>query len=197
MSFFDDLPEPPARLRSAQPALPEWAGPPSDELPGIVAVGDFVLRGPNAVVALKMVEVFSTGCLLDLVWSVRRSDESDQEWRDVMERTFQRPDRPGIMIGAALPDGRKAFSGRSAPSPFDDPDAVTGPVLVHRGGGGGSAGDEQAEGSARYWLWPLPEGGDLQLVAKWDDLGLPEGTVVIPGEPLARARSEVRGYWSE
>ena len=194
MSFFDDFPEPTARQRSTPPVQPEWSGPPSDELPGIVPVGDMVARGSNAVVALKLVEVFSTGCLFDMVWSVRRSDESEQEWRAVMERTFQRPGLPGLMIGAALPDGRKVFTARS---PFGDPDAVTGPILMHRGGGGGSAGDEQAEGSVKYWLWPLPAEGDLRLVAKWDELGLPEGSVVVPGELLARAREHVRGYWSE
>ncbi|MFS2088260.1 MULTISPECIES: hypothetical protein [Micrococcaceae] len=197
MSFFDDLPEPPVRQPLTQPAQPEWSGPPSGELPGVVSPGGFVLRGANAVVALKMVEVFSTGCLLDLVWCVRRSNESDQEWRDVMERSFQRPGLPGIMIGAGLPDGRKAFAGATRPSMFEGSEEVTGPVLVEWGGAGGSAGDQQAEGSARYWLWPLPAEGELKIVAKWDNQGLAESTLTVPGERLATAREAVRGYWSE
>ena len=195
MSFFDDLPEPPPRPRQPQPVRPEWAGPPSGELPGVVSPLGFVLRGPNAVVALKMVEVFSTGCLLDLVWCVRRSDESDQEWREVMERSFQGPGRPGILIGAGLPDGRKAFAGTTTPSMFEGSEEVAGPVLVDWGGAGGSAGDQQAEGSVRYWLWPLPAEGELQIVAKWDDQGLPESTLKVPGDRLATARGEVREYW--
>ncbi|MFC8038954.1 hypothetical protein ACFUOZ_06330 [Paenarthrobacter sp. NPDC057355] len=190
MSFFDDLPEAPAGLREPQPGRAEWSGPPSDELPGIVTSGGFVLRGPNAVVALKAVEVFSTGCILDLVWSVRRSDEAGQDWRDVMERSFERPGLPGIMVGAALPDGRKAFAG--------DPSMVEGigPVLVPQEGSGSSAGDEQAVGHAQYWLWPLPAEGDLRIVAKWDDVGLAEGSVTVPAESLARAREQVGKYWS-
>ncbi|MEV7663058.1 hypothetical protein [Paenarthrobacter sp. NPDC089316] len=195
MSFFDDLPEPSPWQRQPQPTRPEWSGPPSEELPGIVPVGDFVLRGPHAVLALKLVEVFSTGCLLDLVWSVRRSAESGQEWRDVMERTFQRPGLPGIMMGAALPGGAKAFA--ADPSMVEGSEAVAGPVLVYRGGGGGSAGGEHVEGSAQFWLWPLPVEGDLQLVAKWDDFGLGEASLVVPGDALARARDDVRRYWSE
>ncbi|UXM90728.1 hypothetical protein [Paenarthrobacter sp. JL.01a] len=195
MSFFDDLPEAPAGLREPQLSRPAWSGPPSDELPGMVPSGGFVLRGPNAVVALKAVEVFSTGCILDLVWSVRRSEESDSGWLEVMERGFERPGLPGILIGVALPDGRKAFAGD--PSMVEGSLDIPGPFLVPREGGGSSADDEQAEGSAKYWLWPRPAEGDLQIVAKWDDAGLPEGSLIVPAEPLARAREEVRTYWSE
>ncbi|WP_144659272.1 hypothetical protein [Paenarthrobacter nicotinovorans] len=195
MSFFDDLPEAPAGLREPQPGRPEWSGPPSDELPGMVPSGGFVLRGPNAVVALKAVEVFSAGCILDLVWSVRRSEESDSGWREVMERGFERPGLPGILFGVALPDGRKAFAGD--PSMVEGPLDTPGPVLVQQEGGGSSASSEQAQGAAQYWLWPLPAEGDLQIVAKWDDAGLPEGSLLVPAGPLARARDEVRKYWSE
>ncbi|WP_244296722.1 hypothetical protein [Paenarthrobacter nitroguajacolicus] len=196
MTFFDDLPEPPARPRQPQPIRPGWFGPPSDELPGI-APGGFVHRGANSVVALKLVEVYSTGCLLDLAWSIRRSDESDQEWRDIQENSFSRPGLPGIMIGVGLADGRKAIAAHPTPSMFEDTDDVSGPVLTHRGGGGGSAGDEQVDGSAQYWLWPLPVEGDTTLVAKWDDLGVPESSMTVSGEQLGNALGHVRRYWSE
>jgi|GEM_PF-6562898 len=91
MSFFDDLPEQPARPREPQPAQPGWLGPPSDELPGIARVGGFVHKDSRTVVVLKLVEVYSTGCLFDLVWSVRRGTESDQEWREMVEESYNRP----------------------------------------------------------------------------------------------------------
>lgn len=197
MTFFDDLSEPPVRPRQPQPIRPGWFGPPSDELPGIVPVGGFLHRGPTSVVALKLVEVYSTGCLLDVAWSIRRTDESDREWRDVQERSFSRPGLPGIMIGVGFPDGRKAIAAHPTPSMVEDTDDVSGPVLTHRGGGGGSAGEEQVEGSAQYWLWPLPVEGDTKLVAKWEDLGVPESSLTLSGEQLGEALGNVRRYWSE
>ncbi len=197
MSFFDDLPGPPARPRHPQPVRPGWFGPPTDELPGIVPVGGILYNSPRMVVALKLLEVYSTGCLLDLVWCVRREDESDQEWRDVMEVSFSWPALPGIMIGVAFPDGRKAIAAHPTPSMFEGSEDVIGPVLTHQGGGGTGGSDEQVDGSARYWLWPLPVEGDAQLVARWDELGMPESSLVLPGEEFGDALGRVRNYWAE
>jgi len=195
MSFFDDLPEPPSRPRQPQPIRPGWFGPPSDELPGILPVGGFLYRSTSAVVAVKMVEVYSTGCLLDVTWSVRRGDESDQEWRDIAEQSFSRPGLPGIMFGVSLADGRKAIAAHPTPSMLEESDDVSGPVLTHRGGGGGSAGDEQVDGSVQFWLWPLPVEGDTRVVAKWDELGVPESSLVLSGTRLADALGSVQNYW--
>lgn len=197
MTFFDDLPEPPQRPRQPQPLRPGWSGPPSNELPGVVHVGEFVHNSPTTVIALKSVEVYSTGCLLELVWSVRRSDESDREWRDVMEESFSRPALPGAMVGVALPDGRKAIASYPNAEMFDGTDDVTGPVLTNIGGGGSSGNDETVQGSANYWLWPLPVEGDSKLVAKWEELGMPEGSLVVSGEKLSDALGKIRKYWSE
>ncbi len=144
MSFFDDLPEQPARPRQPQPVQPGWYGPPSDELPGIARVGGFVHKSARMVVVLKLVEVYSTGCLLDLVWSVRRGgNESDQEWREIVEESYNHPRSSldtrtgGLELGVAFPDGRKAVAAIHGPSSFQEPDDVTGPVLTTLGGGGG------------------------------------------------------------
>lgn len=202
MTFFDDLPEPPQRPRQPQPLRPGWSGPPSDELPGVVHIGEFVHNSRQMVMALKLVEVYSTGCVLDLVWSVRRGDESDREWRDVMDRSFNHPRSSidigtGLQVGVAFPDGRKAVAAVHGTSMYEGTDDVTGPVLTTLGGGGGSSNDEVVQSTAHYWLWPLPLDGDTQLVARWDELGMPESSLTLSGEQLSDALGKIRKYWTE
>lgn len=202
MSFFDDRPQQPSRPREPQPAQPGWFGPPSDEMPGIARVGGFVFKSQRMVLVLKLVEVHSTGCLLDLVWSVRRGSESDQEWREIVEESYNHPRssmdaRTGLELGVALADGRKAVAAIHGPLAFEDADDVTGPVLTTLGGGGGSNNSEFAQFTGRYWLWPLPVEGDTALVAKWDALGMPESLLVLSAQQLADALGGVQKYWSE
>lgn len=200
MSFFDDLPEQPEQPREPQPAQPGWFGPPSDELPGIARVGGFVHKSQQMVVVLKLVEVYSTGCLLDLVWSVQRSSESDQEWREVVEESYNHPrssldTRAGLEVGVAFADGRKAVAAIHGPSAFNDDD-VSGPVLTTLGGGGGSNNSEFVQFTGRYWLWPLPM-EDTTLVVRWQALGVPESSLVLSGQQLSAALESVQKYWGE
>jgi hypothetical protein len=51
--------------------------------------------------------------------------------------------------------------------------------------------------SSRFWLWPLPLGGDTRVVAQWHDLGMAEASVLISGEQLAAAAPKVQKYWVE
>ncbi|MEV7606524.1 hypothetical protein AB0N65_13890 [Paenarthrobacter sp. NPDC089322] len=201
MTFFDDLPEPPPRPRQPQPLRSGWSGPPSDELPGVVPIGEFIHNSPRMVMALKSVEVYSTGCVLDVVWIVRRGEETDREWRDVMDQGFNHPGSSlsadvGLMVGVGYPDGRKAIASRPTPSMFEDDD-VTGPVLTMIGGGGGSGNDDMVQSSAHYWLWPLPLEGDTRLVAKWEGLGMDEASVVLSGEQVGEALGRVRRFWTD
>jgi hypothetical protein len=63
------------------------------------------------------------------------------------------------------------------------------------GGGGGSGNDDELSSSSKFWLWPLPLGGDTRVVAQWDDLGMKEESVLIAGEQLGTAVANVQKYW--
>lgn len=124
MSFFDDLPAPPVRPRQPKLSVPPWAAPPSDELPAVVPLGLFLQRSQRMVMAVKGAEVYSTGCLLEVVWTIRRGAESDAEWGAVTERCFNRPSfrygtqgggGGGFRLGVAYPDGGKGHGRRVAP----------------------------------------------------------------------------------
>lgn len=206
MSFFDDLPVPPKRPRQPRHEPPVWAAPPSDELPVVFSVGEFLHRSPELVMAVKGVEVFSRGCLIEVVWSIRRGSQNDLEWQRIVDQCFNRGGYlldaaargAGVLqFGVAFPDGRKATTAQMSPGTFDGTESVTGPVMMMTGGGGGVGSDEEVSSSNRFWLWPLPLQGDLRVVAQWDDLGMKETSVVIRGQQLARAAAGVQRYWDK
>ena len=182
---------------------PVWAGPPSDELPSVVSLGQFFHRGAQLVMAAKSVEVFSTGCLVEVVWSVLRAEESDNEWGRITEQCFNRgpygldtgSSRGGALrFGIALSDGRKLTTA-DLHSAMSEGTVITGPGLTTAGGGGGSGDDNQVSASIKFWLWPLPLAGDTRLVAQWDDLGMKESSVMLTGAQLGTAAARVQKYW--
>ena len=203
MSFFDDLPAPPERPRQPKFVPPPWAGPPADELPAVVPLGRFLQRTPRMVMAVKSVEVYSTGCVLELVWTIRRGTESDAGWGAVSERCFNRPSfrhglqggGGGFRLGLAYPDGGKATADEWPHWGIEGADPGPGPVLTTAGGGGGSGSDDEVNSSMKFWLWPLPPPGELRIVAQWADIGMAQESIVVSGEELASAAERVQPYW--
>lgn len=182
--------------------MPVWLGPPPNELPGVIHVGKFLHRTPGFTMAVKSAEVFSTGCAVKVVWRVRRTDETDREWASSNERFLRRPvPGPGyaadpdsaLLFGIAFPDGRKTTSMQVRPGMFDGSEPVTGPVLLVNGGGR-SGSDDELSGSARLWVWPLPEGGDLRVVAQWKEAGMPEQSILLEGDRIAAAARQAQEY---
>jgi hypothetical protein len=203
MSFFDDVPTPPQRTRMPRHVPPVWAAPPSDELPAVVSVGRFLQRTPRLVMAVKSVEVFTTGCVIELVWTVRRGSETDAEWAAVTEQCFNRPSfrrgakddgDGGLRFGVGYADGRKATEDGMRPWGPEET-APEGPVLMQAGGGGGAGSDEELSFSGKWWLWPLPSDGDLRVVARWPDRGMDESSVLISGAALTAPGGEIQRYW--
>lgn len=202
MTFFEDYPQRPEHPPHTPPTSPAWAGPPADELPGVVPVSAFVHSGERVALALKSVDVYSTGCVLDLVWTVRRAGRTEHEWRDVLDKALTprgpfQPGSDGLLVGVGFGDGRKAFAAATGPGPDDRADDVAGPVLIALGAGGAGGNDQIVEGTSRYWLWPLPIDGKPVLVAKWDGLGLPESSLSVPVESFPEAARSVRKFWVE
>lgn len=152
--------------------------------------------------AVKSAEVFSTGCVIHVIWTVHRTNETDREWASANERFFRHP-APGpgyvadpesaLLFGVAFPDGRKTTSTHIRQAMFDGSEPVTGPVLM-ASGEGGSGSEDELLGSARLWVWPLPENGDLRLVAQWKEAGMPEQSVVLDGDKIAAGARDVQEY---
>lgn len=150
MTFFEPASEPPERFHQSAPPRPGWAGPPSDELPGVVHIGGFIYGDDRMVVALKSADVYSTGCVLEFVWTARRGGKTGSEWRDTMDQAFIPPGSPvaaasGLMVGVGYGDGRKALASRPGPA-LSEGDEVEGPVLSVLGGGEPAATTSKSTG---------------------------------------------------
>lgn len=209
MTFFQDLPapEPPRRGRIVRYVPPEWAGAPRHELPSVVHVGRFLHLSPSFVMAVESVKVYSTGCLFELSWMLRRQDESDEKWDELNSSFFARPHgrwaKPGsplaaLLCGVELADGSKASSGAMLnwPSPAPDAPQPEPPVILFRGQGG-NGGDDEMSASGTIWLWPLPPAGDLRMVAQWTDMGMPESSITLDGAQLREAAAGAQKYWPD
>lgn len=100
--------------------------------------------------------------------------------------------RPPAWIGP--PDNMVSRLTDLGPSPFrataDGP--PTAPVLIARGGYGGSGCWRQD-----FWLWPLPSAGPLALVMEWPAEGVPETRVELSADDLGAAAERAIELWPD
>ena len=67
-----------------------------------------------------------------------------------------------------------------------------GPILSHRGaGGGGKTWD------FRYWVWPLPPEGRLTFTCEWPERNLAETTYEVNGAEILLAGLSSTKLWDE
>ena len=162
MTFFQGFPAPdfPTRPRTPKPVRPEWSGARADELPAVVHLGQFLYRSPTRILAVRGAHVYSTGCLVDVSWLLRRGDETDQEWAMLHATFFSSRHVPAsasrrteLLFGVQFPDGSKASTG-SIPSPYkpDDPTYRPDPPVLYLQNRGGGGGDDELSGSGVLWL---------------------------------------------
>ena len=207
MTFFQDYPIPamPPRPRMPEFVPPPWSGPPRYELPAIVPVGRFLHRSAGRVVAVESVSAYSTGCTINLTWTIRRTDEDDQEWAVMNAGFFNRFGPPGpsvsgkdiFLFGVELPDGTRASISTvdqyAGPPMGQEPE---GPVFTFRSGGG-HGGDHDLSVTGTLWLWPLPPAGDLRLVTQWTAMGIEESSITLDGAALRDAAMDAQAYWPD
>lgn len=125
---------------------------------------------------------------------------TEREWGELGSRGFRMPlggrwsSESGLLFGIEYADGRKAVIGRPGPAMFDAGSKASGPVLLQAGGGGGTGSDDEWVSSSRLWLWPLPQRGDLRLVARWRDASMPEASIVLDGSRIVSALDGVQRF---
>lgn len=207
VTFFQDFPIPPSypKAPSARFVPPPWAAPPAYELPAVVHLGKFLHRGPAMVMALRSVEVFSTGCSFNLSWVFRRDEESEDEWAEKHSLFFQpgmgirrgTGHLAGLMFGVQLSDGSKASTVTRGPHGFMGSNEEPEPSTLSLNNSGGSGADDELAGTGTLWLWPLPPAGDFRLVAQWADFGMEETSLTLDGGQLRTAAAGVQQFWPE
>jgi hypothetical protein len=85
VTFFQDypIPAPLPRPRAERFVPPPWAGAPRYELPAVVPVGRFLDITPTFMMAVESAKVYSTGCVFDVSWMFRRTDQDDPRWSEL------------------------------------------------------------------------------------------------------------------
>jgi hypothetical protein len=199
MGFFDSLPapEPPEPSRSIRP--PEWHDPGHNVAPAGLVVDGLLVRRPALAVFLGGFEVYPHGFTFGVTvlrrgvrgrgFGVREDNPFGPHWLRGTERVAD-PERY-LRFGVQFADGR----GASAQHGFSRPDRGSPPArpFISPHGGHGGAGDwEQG-----YWIWGLPERGDVSLVYSWLAENVPESRFELDGDTLRAAAARAVRLWME
>ena len=189
MRLFED--EPARAQRSGadwehhRAARQPHGGPAQDEI-GLLAMSGFVIaRSSDVAVGLRGITAFSDGLLLHVV--VLFADEQKRELLDWSLQEYSRS--PGrFRLGVQLPDGTRATTGTGDAPPLETPASRSVLTMMSN-----SAGPLRWQGD--YWLWPLPEEGNLVLGCRWPDRAIDETLVSVDASPLRAAAALSRPVW--
>jgi hypothetical protein len=156
-------------------------GPPRDELPAVLPTETILATSPTATFALTAINVYSTSCLLDVDWVLRRSPDVDwtgELLENVLFRPFGRvrPSEPEPPIGHLVCTAEPA------------------PLSLHDAGGGtaNTGGTGDCYGHSHLHLWPLPPPGDLRLTLGWPAFGLHNAVTILDATAITEAARQVR-----
>ncbi|RIX29955.1 hypothetical protein D1781_00270 [Amnibacterium setariae] len=162
----------------------------------------FVLaRSDAAAVAVQAIRAYSTGCLFEIAWTIRRTDETASQWQQMHEIAFRhapagRDDSDSLLLGVALSDGTTARTNDR----FDWREPGPGPRLVNSGGSGGSGGSgstERIHGTAQRWLHPLPPAPTMDLICAWPRFGIDDSRRTIDTTSVLEAAANAHWLWPE
>ncbi len=200
VSFFSfggpNLPEP-EEERQPYRREPPLRGPSPDEVGRPVPASFVLARSDSVAVTVQAIRAYSTGCLFEIGWALRRTTETASEWRKAHEIAFQHGlrdrDDEGLLLGVVLSDGRSARTNDR----YDWRDPGPGPRLVETSGSGGGGGTERIHGTADRWLYPLPPAPTMELICAWPALGLEESRRTVDTTSLLEAASSAHLIWPD
>jgi hypothetical protein len=166
--FFGGVPEPPPEPQRRP--QPDWVGPPTGTLPGVVALELVLARSDLAAVCITRISAYPIGFAFDLL-TMSAADAGEELDPHLMGVRHRRGRVGGadtqLRLGVQFSDGSKATNVGAAPGFAGREEKPQAPVLHPQGGGG--------PGSWRlgYWVWPLPTAGRLAFVCEWPAASIP------------------------
>lgn len=180
-----------------------WAPPlwdrPSEAIMGTsVGISALVAKSDRVAVALGHFEAYPNGFTFQLI--IRGNPMAPRPGDLTRPGAMMlRAGPPGMQrgprLGLEFSDGQRVVEGHGfelmrSQDGKDDQGIPTSPVLMPRGGGGGS--DHFA---MRYWSFPLPPSGSIKVFIEWEDLGIPETMVEIDADAIRDAASRAVVLW--
>jgi len=198
VTFFEPLPPAPD---PTEPQPTGWVPPlwdrPSEALLGVLLpMSTLLAKTDDIAVALGDVTAYPNGFTfnVEILGNPMAPRPSHQHGMFHYPGLRER----GPRIGFAFADGSRASDHAPRPSGGqmmvmigkDDEGVPTTPVLVPRGGGGGGH-----HYSMRYWCFPLPPPGTMDLYLEWADVGIHETKVTLDADAVREAATRVVTLW--
>jgi hypothetical protein len=198
MGFFDSFPapEPPPPFRRVQP--PQWVEPGPNIMPGTLAVDGVLLHTPDVGVQADGFRVYPYGFRFDVTVLIKQN-EGDDPIEDPFAthpqfRAHQKTktdQAEALLVGVEFPNGRGATI-HSLHRPGDGSQPPEPPVIGFNGGNGGGGHWEN-----KFWVWNLPEAGDVSIVYSWLARSVPESRLTLDGNALRAAAARSVVLWPE
>lgn len=178
MGFFDQLPEP--ATPPPQPARPAWARP-ETSLPGIVPDNFMLARTGELAIAVGDLLAYPNGFEFAVTVFLREPLRGRHAFGpDGFLGRFGGGPVPDdfLRLGLRFADGTVVTNLDAGPPESGE----RGPRLVPEGGSGGMRRHEQ-----RFWVWPLPPPGSIDVVCQWPARGVPETSLTLDAGPVLDA----------
>ncbi|MGX6449004.1 hypothetical protein ACVU7I_13190 [Patulibacter sp. S7RM1-6] len=184
--FFVVPPPEPFPEDAPRQAAP-WEGPPFGDVPGVVPVELVLAQNADVAIVVESIAAYPTGLHLDLV-AVSRVDDRGVGILRYPSGDVDDTEDVALRFGVEYADGRRATS----LDPWAPRGGADGAPVLRSPGGSGSDHRRATD----YWLWPLPEAGDLDLVVEWPVHGIPLTRRTVDGDALRAAAGRARRIFS-
>ncbi|QKE85180.1 hypothetical protein [Arthrobacter sp. NEB 688] len=178
--FFDPWPEPEAE-HDEQPEYDIPWMPPRHVVGVTVPLDVEIFTGPDVVVRATRARAFTRGLEVEVETWVRPG--STRPVDDVARIWEQQEPRFGLRLADGTRLGHRP--------PHAAPDEEAGPSTLAQTSGQG----DTLRSSRSWWIHPFPEGESVELVVRWDHLGVPESVATLPLGPLREAATREQVLW--
>jgi hypothetical protein len=207
--FFEPLPAQEESARPPKPGLPAWCAPPAEEMGAILVSRLKLAHSVNVAIIVPTIQVFSTGCLINVDIAMRRHTLSPDGFEALQRSMFfplittpevgQLPDQL-LRFGVRFADGTKAttvgqrFGRRSLPQ---DPPPGPQLSLLLPGVSARSDDEDSSVTTMGLWLWPSPPRDTFEFAVEWPAGGIELSIVRLDGAAIVDAAHQVIPYWPE
>lgn len=177
-----------------------WWEPPREETPAILPVVIPLVRTPTAALSLVGAHVYRQGVELRLERRMRRCGETDDEWQAKIRGFLESPGLQAVPGGSVdlqysvITEGQEVFA-NSLFRGYSDVNSRPSGLSVMRTGSGASADIWLCQSSEGLWLWPLPSGDHLDVVARWPAVGIAFASAAVPTSGLEVMAQQSTPLW--
>jgi hypothetical protein len=161
--------------------------PPLAEMAAIVRVERVLARTPSLAVLLPMIQVYTSGCLLNLDVVARKST-APRALALQLDSAFSGEESTSLHITLRYPDGVRVDSGK-------DHDCAPPSLSWFPGGVRGDASFTLYQ--MPLWLFPLPPPQDFLLTVEWPWAGIRSEPMRLDGATIAGAAARSTHCWAQ